>query len=108
MIKTLSITGGDPTDVYPLGEEIPGIRGLVWTSDGDLVAIENTGDLADKVLIFPAEGGDAREFDLEFEVHGGFSLHPDGQRIVFHLIERGQEQQIWVLENFLPESNAGE
>lgn len=108
MIKTLSISGGEPRDVYPLGKESGAIRGMVWTPQGDVVAIENSSDFADTVFIIPAEGGDARELELEFEVPGRFSLHPDGQRIVYSRGRLNGELEIWALENFLPKSTGGE
>ncbi len=109
IVKTISTSGGEPTDVYPMGTEDPNIRGFQWTNEGDLVVLENTDDEQHSLLIFPKEGGDHRRIELGFKVNR-YEMHPDGQRIVFHLGELNQypRQEIWVLENFLPESNAGE
>ena len=35
-----------------------------------------------------------------------FSIHPDGKRLAFTLSEPAEE--IWVMEDFLPESTAAE
>jgi hypothetical protein len=34
------------------------------------------------------------------------SLHPDGQRVAFTATSPGYGQEIWAMENFLPESTA--
>ncbi len=108
-VKTLATSGGEPRHVYSLGEEVYRLRGLQWTPDGDLLVNEQMGGKPDRLMIFPAEGGDARELELEFDLWG-FTLHPDGQRVAFHVFERDgmqSQQQVWVLENFLPASTAG-
>jgi len=52
-------------------------------------------------VIIPAEGGDARGFDLGFKVDR-FSLHPDGRRIAFTSPDPKGGLEVWVMENFLP------
>ena len=68
--------------------------------------IQQPNDISTMLSIFPTEGGDAREFELGFKF-GRFSVHPDGQRIMFEGRGSGNEAEVWVLENFLPEATAG-
>jgi len=51
----------------------------------------------------PVEGGELQELGLEMMEFRHFSVHPDGQHIVFH--SRGSSMrwpEVWVMENFLP------
>ena len=49
----------------------------------------------------PAEGGEPRKLDLDMERMSGFTMHPDGKRIAF--TAGGYDNEICVMENFLPE-----
>jgi Tol biopolymer transport system component len=108
VVRTISTSDGEPSKSLYAAELTWG-GAPKWTPDGDIIVIErphNEPDAPDKVWIIPVEGGDARESELGIELNG-FVLNPDGQHIAFARRERERESQIWVLENFLPDSTAG-
>jgi hypothetical protein len=49
-------------------------------------------------------GGDAPPLGVTQEMHG-FSIHPDGRRIVFGPRTKPNEE-VWLLENLLPPAKA--
>ena len=84
---------------------------LSWTPDGAhviTVVRERGARKAHQMWKIPVGGGDIRKLTINLpHVMDYMSLHPDGQRIAFNNRELiGGE--IWVLENFLPESTGGE
>jgi Tol biopolymer transport system component len=108
-VKTMPASGGEPSELYTLkkGKRFSWGVGLSWTPDGDhvIVGAPDAPDKPDELLIIPAEGGEPRKLELGVKVDH-MSLHPDGQRIAFTRPEPGGGGEVWVMENFLPESTA--
>ncbi|MEE8325432.1 MAG: tetratricopeptide repeat protein [candidate division NC10 bacterium] len=111
VVKTMPASGGQASELYTLkkGKRFSWGVGLSWTPDGAHVVVgaPDAPDQPDELLIIPAEGGEPRKLELGFKV-SHLSLHPDGRRIAFTRPEPGGGSEVWVMENFLPESKAGE
>jgi Tol biopolymer transport system component len=110
-VKIMPASGGKPQEFYKLekGNRFSWGVGLSWTPDGDhiVVGAPDGPKKPDQLWIIPTDGGELRKLDLKARV-GNLSLHPDGQRIAFTRHEPGGGEEVWVMENFLPESTAGE
>jgi Tol biopolymer transport system component len=86
-----------------------------WTPDGRaiLVAIADTFQNADlstpgaaaELLRVPLDGSDRRKLDVNVAGMTPFSVHPDGRQIAFGVTERAKDDEVWVLENFLPKAS---
>jgi len=110
-VKIMPASGGKPQEFYKLkkGNRFSWGVGLSWTPDGDniIVGAPDAPDKPDQLWIIPVDGGELRKLDLEARV-SQFSLHPNGRRVAFTRHEPGGGEEVWVMENFLPESTAGE
>jgi Tol biopolymer transport system component len=83
-----------------------------WTPDGRaiLVAIADAFQNADlstpgaaaELWRVPLDGSDRRKLDVNVAGMTPFSVHPDGRQIAYGLTERAKDDEVWVLENFLP------
>ncbi|MHC4353747.1 MAG: TolB family protein, partial [Planctomycetota bacterium] len=110
VVKTMPASGGEPSELYTLkeGKRFSWGVGLSWTPDGDYVVVggPDATDKPDVLWMIPAEGGEPRKLELGVKV-SHLSLHPDGQRIAFTRPESNGDGEVWVMENFLPESRPG-
>jgi len=83
-----------------------------WTPDGlaILVAVSDTFEgigvsapgAATELWRVPLDGSEHRKLDLNVAGMTPFSAHPDGRQIAYGLTERAKDDEVWVLENFLP------
>jgi Tol biopolymer transport system component len=112
-VRVMPVSGGEAREVLKveLPEWVRVPRGLAWTPDGRhlLVPILPTralpwsGAITELVLV-PVEGGEAQKSGLALARIGLGGVHPDGRRIVFDSGQRRESaQEVWVMENFLPE-----
>jgi hypothetical protein len=60
---------------------------------------------ATEVWRVPLDGGERRKLELNVAGMTPFSVHPDGRQIAFGLTARAKDDEVWVLENFLPPSS---
>jgi Tol biopolymer transport system component/beta-lactamase regulating signal transducer with metallopeptidase domain len=75
---------------------------LTWTNDGsDLLFVKNGNEL----WRISAEGGEPRKLWEWKQKIWSPRIHPDGKRIAF--FSGGNVSEMWLIENFLPESTAG-
>jgi len=104
-VKTVSLNGGEPRELFSgLAEHY----GLGWTRDGRYIIAHALSITASgEIWRVPAQGGTPLKLDLSVPKMIGFALHPDNRRFAFSVIEEFKSE-LWVLENFLPESKAGE
>jgi Tol biopolymer transport system component len=109
-LNVLPIGGGEPREIFRPeqgGDALFGVSGIEWTHDdrfilllrrhlgkNDLWRISPHGGTPQKVL-----SGDG------FELLSFPRVHPDGRRLAFTAGEDAQDE-LWVLENFLPALNA--
>ena len=77
-----------------------------WTPDGKYVLFMKC-DSDEKESSFwriSPEGGEPQELWQLKKRAGDLSIHPDGKQIAYSIFE--EEDEIWVMENFLPEEKA--
>ncbi|MCJ7580683.1 MAG: tetratricopeptide repeat protein [Candidatus Aminicenantes bacterium] len=106
VIKILPVEGGEPREVTKIAEGY--CMTMAWTHDGreilfcKNVEIPETQGQAERSELWTisVEGGEPQNL-WKFEGPGAeLSVHPDGQRIAFS--SRKMNNEIWVMENFLP------
>ncbi len=110
VIRIMPTTGGEPREIYTWEEREHVIVSPAWTADGRHILFSRSqpdpsSDQWDLWRI-PQEGGEPQKLDLAMVGFRHYSVHPDGKSIAFS--SRGskmQWQEIWVMENFLPEKN---
>jgi len=108
VIKVILLEGGQSQEIFrsPWPAYIPGNQGLEWTQDGSHLLFvrvpDFTKDLGD-LMRLPAEGGEAQEVGLTALRLKSPSIHPDGRQLAFKA-GRKVSNEIWVMENFLPET----
>ena len=103
MLKVIPAAGGEAREIVP-AKNIP-VNMLAWTADGRRLLFGVGNDNAKReVWLVSAEGGEPRKLDLDMDKMAGFTAHPDGKRIAF--TAGGFDNEIWVMENFLPETRA--
>ena len=101
-LKVIPATGGEPQELFTAAEG-EGLGALAWTSEGRSVLFTTSiqQEPTTEFWQVPATGGEPLQ--LGFHTDGmveDLRVHPDGRRIAFGV---GQgDQEVWVLENFLP------
>jgi len=103
-VKTVSLNGGEPRELFRgLAKGTAGWweYDLRWTRDGRYIIARK----GSEIWRVPAQGGTPLKLDLSVPRMASFALHPDNRRFAF-TINEGSKNELWVLENFLPKSNA--
>lgn len=95
--------GGETREVLRMQKG--GLSGVEWTPDGRQLFFSRAGDSAPELWRIPLEGGQPQKLELSTDWQGDVSLHPAGRRIAFTAGKNRSE--VWVMENFLPELQAG-
>jgi len=113
-IRIILTSGGEPRTLYSFEQqEFPVIISPTWIAGGKFILFfqEKTDFESDatiwvgELMRISTKGGEPQALGLKMVEFRHFSVHPDGQQIVFH--SRGSETErkwaeIWVIENFLP------
>ena len=83
-----------------------------WTPDGRAMLVTITESFqspgvsspraATELWRVPLDGSERRKLDLNVAGMTPFSLHPDGRQVAYGLTEPAKDDEVWVLENFLP------
>jgi Tol biopolymer transport system component len=94
--------GGDPREVLKLKSE--SLSGVAWTRDGSRLLFSRAGKGKPELWRIPSQGGEPTNLGLAANENARISFHPDGRRIAFTAGETNTE--VWVMENFLPDSRA--
>lgn len=105
-VKTVSLNGGEPRELF---RGLAKSYALRWTRDGRYIIAQATGTASSEIWRIPAQGGTPLKLDLSVPKMDPFffALHPDNRRFAFSVKEESKSE-LWVMENFLPESTAGE
>ncbi len=102
-LAVVPVQGGGLQEVLNLdsvGARFTGVK-LEWTPDGKaVIAPRWNSNMTQELWSLPVGGGAPVRTQLTPELSaGGFSLHPDGQRVAYTSgLER---REVWVLDNFL-------
>ena len=102
VLLVIPAAGGDPREILKLKKE--SLSGVAWTRDGDHLLFSRAGKGKPELWRIPAQGGEPKSLGLAANENARISFHPDGRRIAFTAGETNTE--VWVMENFLPESRA--
>jgi len=103
-VKAVSLNGGEPRELFRGSAQY---YGLSWTRDGRYIIVRAVGTANSEIWRVPAQGGTPLKLDLSVPKMISFALHPDNRRFAFSVNE-GSKNELWVMENFLPKSTAGE
>ena len=111
-VLLIPIAGGEFRELLrvslPQSVESYGI--MSWTPDSRAVIVVKTvGETKKELWLVPVSDGEARKLHIDVDawnLSGGIRLHPNGQQIAFFAGK--QSQEVWALENFLPQLTATE
>lgn len=105
-LVVVPVHGGEPKEVIRL--DAPRQLNIhSWTPDGQGILVKvSSQNGGEELWNTPINGGAPRKLDLKVEGMTPFSVHPDGRQIAYGLSERAKEDEVWVLENFLPAAAA--
>jgi Tol biopolymer transport system component len=107
-ILIMPVSGGEPRELckFQESEESEKIKLITWTPDGKYVLFTENNRNASALWRISPEGGKPQKLWQSDKGNAGLSIHPDGQQIALSTSEHYEE--IWVMENFLPESETRE
>jgi len=113
VLRIMPTSGGELRAIY----SFEGPRNIVispaWIAGGEYVLFYRTASDSSEaegtfeLVRVPVEGGQLQELGLKMAEFRHFSVHPDGQHIVFH--SRGAKMEwpeVWIMENFLPKNES--
>jgi Tol biopolymer transport system component len=115
VLKIIPVDGGDVKERLSFMQV--GGWGLVdvsWSPEGQYIFFTRISSEQNKdgppdweLWRIPVEGGDAENLGLTMKKLPTISIHPDGQQIVLSAYTFGAapSPEVWVMENFLPESD---
>jgi Tol biopolymer transport system component len=107
VLRVVPVAGGAFYDLIKIPWSEGSIPTYAWTPSGKeiLIAKSVSDDTKEKeykeLWMIPTEGGKPRNLGLTMDSINNINIHPDGKRIAFVSYKGGEE--IWVMENFLPE-----
>lgn len=104
-LKVVPVNGGDARVLHSV-ERPAGLSWPSWTPDGKHVLFKHVSStpVIDEALAVPIDGGKPTRLVLPGVKFGFMSMHPDGKQIAYLAGE--DEEEVWVLENFLPGTKA--
>jgi len=113
-LKVVPSNGGDARELYRFPWEEDSSRttnsDMAWTPDGRYIFFirDSNKDSLRELWRISAQGGEPQKTGLEKENISSFCISPDGRRIAFDAgLRRAAQLDLWVMENFLPRTNAG-
>ncbi len=115
-LHVIPIVGGEPRellreqdseDLTKFGMNIRG-AGYEWTPDARYVLFVRGDYSKGEYWRVAAEGGEPERLGLDSTPRPELHIHPGGRRVAFTARERTTMDEVWVMENFLPESKTSE
>ncbi len=102
-IRVVPVQGGEPRVVAKV-EEVRNHDELAWSPDGSKLVYSSKGN----IWVVSQDGGEPEEIETGLDAEAGHvSWSPDGKKLAFTAI-KGGEEELYLMENFLPKSTAGE
>jgi len=104
-------SGGEPRELLRLDQETEGwaTYSFTWTRDGNhLLFSKRVAEptVPSELWRVSAAGGEPQSLGLVMWGRGGVRAHPDGRRITF-TNQTYRNNQLWMMENFLPQPSGG-
>jgi Tol biopolymer transport system component len=109
-LRIIPTAGGEPRELLRVQRPDyidPGV--VAWTPDGRYVLFGKSSDNTPgktELWRIPVSGGEPQNLGLDMDEPKNLRVHPDGRQIAFSGIQEMCE--LWVMENFLPQSEASE
>ena len=117
-LKVMPAAGGEPRELLRVHRpddfgNLHNYSALAWTPDGRelLFGKRTAASRSSRGMVelwrISAEGGAPQRVGLAMNRLSHLRFHPDGQRIVFDAVDaRPENNEVWVMEHFLPELSA--
>lgn len=107
-INLISTDDGQLKHLYSFDFKGGGSAPQVWSKDGKYIIYPyNTEDNRWSLMRIPVDGGEKMKIELGVIGIGSPSLHPDGRTLTFSSAGYSKpKNNMWVMENFLPEIKA--
>jgi Tol biopolymer transport system component len=109
VLRVIPTSGGEPQAIYSFEHQGNPIISPTWIGGGKYILFYQEKPDSDEAVTtcelvrIPAEGGEPQRLGLVMTEFRHFSVHPDGQKIVFHSMgSKMRWPEVWVMENFLP------
>ena len=112
VVLVMPASGGEPRELLRLPDEVSeswATYSIAWTRDGShLLFSKRIGEprTPSELWRVSAAGGEPQKLGLAMWGRGGVRAHPDGRRITF-TYQTDRNNQLWVMENFLPQPSGG-
>jgi len=115
VLQVMPSGGGEPREVLRLqpSETFAFATRPVWTPDGRHILFgkgklypddpETEANQSFELWRIPVEGGEPQKLGLAIKGFRQLSVHPDGRQIAFTQPGARRSNEIWAMENFLPE-----
>jgi len=111
ILRVIPATGGEPREIHRFDQENYVFTIHTWTADGKYILMPKfrppKADGKWDLWRIPVEDGEPQNFGFEMASIWQLSAHPDGRHIAF-CTTTSRPTEVWVMENFLPKSTAGE
>ncbi len=112
VLRVIPSSGGEPRTLYSIERVMNPVISPAWIAGGKYILFQTASDSSEvestfELVRIPADGGQPQRLGVKMAEFRHFSVHPDGEHIVFH--SRGAKTEwpeIWVMENFLPENGS--
>jgi Tol biopolymer transport system component len=105
VLGILDIQSGKELELWRVPEADGGISAPTWAPDGKHVLVGRDLKQGAELWRFPASGGPGEKLHFSPESTWGFVMHPSGKRIA--LTQNRTNYELWVMENFLPDTGGG-
>ncbi len=112
VVRILPVDGGTPREIFRFTQHGQHWITLEFSADGESLFVPREvnppADPPWTLLRVPLAGGEPQDLGLRMAGIGRVAAHPDGERITFS--SKGFEEkddEVWVIEGFLPRTAAG-
>ncbi|MFH1893638.1 MAG: protein kinase [Candidatus Zixiibacteriota bacterium] len=99
-LMMMHVPDGEVTELLEF-RELSRIQVLGWIPDGGHLLFKKDEDKGISLWRISSEGGNPQKLWQSEKELKGLSIHPGGQQIAYYTLE--EENEIWVMENFLPD-----
>lgn len=104
VLKVIPAAGGEPRELFSFETKTNWRFNTAWTADSRFILLPKSEPGAVELWRISAEDGKAQKTGLKMNRIWNLSTHPDGQSVVFQARQAEPEKELWVMENFLPET----